>query len=486
MKKQSRKPGKARKAKPNRDPGGSRINPDHEPHGAGIDIGAEFISVAVPENCGEAPWVRDFDTFTGELEKAARWLLSCGIKSVVMESTGSYWIPVYDVLERHGIVCLLVSAHTLKNVPGRKSDCVDARWLQLLHSCGLLRGAFRPPATMLGLRSLIRHRAGMVRESTQHLQRMDKLLTEMNLRLKLVISSLHTDTAQRIITAIAEGERNPARLAALRDERCKHSLAEIKAALTGNWKDASLWLLRLEHEAWKHSRRQIAELEAEIQRLLEASQPVLPVESAVPEEAPQLQESSQEDAEAKAPSQLEVVIAQSRRLFGCDITTLPGVSAESALELMGELGSREVMLKNFANEHSFAAWIGIAPRPDISGGKTLHGKKHRKMSVVGRIFDGAAYPLGRGHGLLDSEIRRRKAAGGKSWGIRVIAHKLARIFYAMVKGRCDYDEKMAFPDHDLKLEKARKQLEKKAATMGFALVPAKPAAAAREADKAGA
>jgi transposase len=478
MKKPSRKPGKASKAKANRDPGGSRINPDHEPNGAGIDVGAEFISVAVPEKCGEAPWVRDFDTFTGELEKAARWLLSCGIKSVVMESTGSYWIPIYDVLERHGIICLLVSAHSLKNVPGRKSDCVDARWLQLLHSCGLLRGAFRPPATMLGLRSLIRHRAGMVRESTQHLQRMDKLLTEMNLRLKLVISSLHTDTAQRIITAIAEGERDPARLAALRDERCKHSLAEIKAALTGNWKEASLWLLRLEHQAWQHSRRQIAELEAEIQRMLEASEPVLPVESASPEEAPQLKEKLQKKA---LPSHLETVIQQSRRLFGCNITTLPGISAEKTLELMGELGSREVLLKNFRDEHRFAAWIALAPRPDISGGKQLAGKKHRKMSVVGRIFDGAAFPLGRGHGLLDAEIRRRKAAGGKSWGIRVIAHKLARIFYAMVKNRCDYNENLAFPDRDIKLEKSRKHLEKKAAAMGFVLVPAKA-----EADQTGA
>ena len=463
MKKQSRKPGKARAAKANRDPGGGRINPDHEPDGAGIDVGAESISVAVPENRGQAPWVRDFDTFTGDLEKAARWLLSCGIKSVVMESTGSYWIPVYDVLERHGIVCLLVSAHALKHVPGRKSDCVDARWLQLLHSCGLLRGAFRPPATMLGLRSLIRHRACLVRESSRHLQRQDKLLTEMNLRLKLVISSLHTETAQRIIDAIVRGERDPARLAAMRDERCKHSLAEIKAALTGNWKDSSLWLLRLEHEAWLHSRRQIAELEAEIQRLLEASAPVLP-EPAAPAEAPPA---------ARDASPLETVIEQSRHLFGCDLTTLPGVSTEKALELMGELGSREVLLKHFADEHAFAAWTGLAPRPDISGGKVLPGRKRRKMSVVGRIFDGAAFPLGRGLGLLDEEIRRRKAAGGKPWGIRVVAHKLARIFYSMVKNRRDYDEKMAFPDHDLKKEKSRKQLERRATAMGFVLVPAK-------------
>lgn len=468
MKKKPPSPAKAsKKNQKNRDPGGQRLNSEHNSNAAGVDVGASFITVAVPEHRGEAPWVRDFPTFTGDLHKAADWLIACGVTTLVMESTGVYWIPPFDIFEQRGLEVQLVKANTLKHVPGRKSDCVDARWLQMLHSCGLLRGCFRPPQMMLGLRELIRHRAGMVKEQSRHLQRMGKQLVRQNLRLDMVISSLKTDTAQRIIIAIAEGERDPKILAKMRDPRCKHSEEEIIAAMTGNWQDHALFLLHLEHQAWQQKQLQIAELEAEIQRRLTPSPEEAAAETAQIPDAGQVEELKEE---TRAPSPLETVIAESLRLFGCDITSIPGFSTELTLELMGELGSREVLQKNFADAHFFCAWARLPPRPDISGGKVLSDKKRTKMSRVGMIFGRAAFTVGRGYSLLDEEMRRQKARKGKPQGIRIIAHKLARIFFALVLKGGSYSETLAFPDRDARMERSRSNLQRRAAKLGLKLV----------------
>jgi transposase len=476
MKKESQKPGKASSATGRGDPGRKRLNPEHEPNAAGIDVGAEFISVAVPEGRGEKPWVRNFKTYTGELHKAADWLLSCGITTLVMESTGSYWMPVYDLLERRGLESHLVRANALKHVPGRKSDCSDARWLQLLHASGLLRGAFRPPESLRGVRELIRHRIRLVQEATRHLQRQDKLLVQMNVRLKMVISSLHTDTAQRILDAIDAGERDGVKLARLRDPRCKHSHAEIVAAMTGHWQESTCFLLHLEHEMWRQTQLQIAKIDAELQRLLEQ----LPCPAAAATEPLSGEATAGEVPAAKvvmdeSPEQtlLEVVREQARRSFGCDPSTLPGFSVEQTLKLMGELGSGEVMLKSFDDGHFFAAWTGLPPRPSVSGGKILASKLSGKMTTVGTIFEQAAYTLGRGDSLIDDELRRQKARKGKAQGIRIIAHKLARIFYAMVKNRCDYDETLAFADRERREAMHRRNLERRAHKLGLKLVDEK-------------
>lgn len=473
MKKKSVKPPTAspgKKVRKNRDPGGHRLNPDHNPNAAGVDVGASFISVAVPENRGEGPWVRDFPTFTADLHKAADWLIACGVTTLVMESTGVYWIPTFDIFEQRGIEVHLVKADAIKHVASRKSDCSDARWLQLLHAGGLLRGSFRPPQMMLGLRELIRHRAGMVKESTRHLLRMNKLLVRQNLRLDMVLSSPKTETGQRIILAIAAGERNPRKLAALRDPRCKHSEEEIIAAMTGNWQDHALFLLGLEYQAWKQCRSQIDALEAEIQRRLEASHAADAQSSPIPEEG-EAPSAPEEEPRRKTP--LETVTEESIRLFGCDIPSLPGFSTELTLELMGELGSKEVMMKNFADAQFFAAWTRLPPRPAISGGKRVADQKSTKMTRVGMIFERAAYTIGRGHSLLDEEMRRQKMRKGKAQGIRIIAHKLARICFTLVLKGGFYIEAMAFPDRDVKLERSRKNLLRRAAKLGLKLAEEK-------------
>ncbi len=470
MKKKSANPPKAskgQKARKNRDPGGHRLNPEHNPNAAGVDVGASFISVAVPENRGEGPWVRDFPTFTADLHKAADWLLACGVTTLVMESTGVYWIPPFDIFEQRGLEVRLVNANALKHVASRKSDCSDARWLQLLHAGGLLRGSFRPPQMMLALRELIRHRAGIVKEASRHLQRMGKQLVRQNLRLDMVISTLKTDTAQRIIIAIAEGERDPKKLAAMRDPRCKHSEEEIIAAMTGNWQDHALFLLKLEHQAWKQCRLQIDALEAEIQHRMEANHAAAATPSQVPEEG---EEPAVPEEAPRRKTPLETVAEESSRLFNCDITSLPGFSTELTLELMGELGNKEVMKQNFAGSEFFTAWTKLPPRPKVSGGKILNDKKTDRMTRVGGIFERAAYTVGRGHSILDEEMRRQKARKGKAEGIRIIAHKLARIFWAMVMNGGSYSETLAFPDRDARMERRRSNLQRRAAKLGYKLL----------------
>jgi hypothetical protein len=338
---------------------------------------------------------------------------------------------------------------------------------------------------MLGLRELIRHRAGMVKESTRHLLRMNKLLVRQNLRLDMVLSSPKTETGQRIILAIAAGERNPRKLAALRDPRCKHSEEEIVAAMTGNWQDHALFLLGLEYQAWKQCRIQIDALEAEIQRRLEASHAADVQSSPIPEErkAPsaaieaakkvKAADFAAPEEEPRRKTPLETVTEESIRLFGCDIPSLPGFSTELTLELMGELGSKEVMMKNFADAQFFAAWTRLPPRPAISGGKRVADQKSTKMTRVGMIFERAAYTIGRGHSLLDEEMRRQKMRKGKGQGIRIIAHKLARIFFTLVLKGGFYIEALAFPDRDIKLERSRKNLLRRAAKLGLKLAEEK-------------
>jgi hypothetical protein len=232
---------------------------------AGIDVGSRSHFVAVPEGADEQP-VREFSTFTDDLERLAQWLISCGVTTVAMESTGIYWIPVFEILERHGLEIKLVNARHVKNVPGRKSDVLDCQWLQQLHTYGLLRGAFRPADQVCTLRAYVRQRATLVRSASSHIQRMQKALAQMNLQLHNVVTDITGVTGMGIIKAILAGERHPQRLAALRDKRCKNSQATIARSLHGNYRSEHLFSLQQAVDLYEFHQQKIADCD---QRILE-------------------------------------------------------------------------------------------------------------------------------------------------------------------------------------------------------------------------
>lgn len=232
-------------------------------HAAGIDIGSRSHFVAVPEGADEQP-VREFSTFTGDLERLAEWLGSCGVTTVAMESTGVYWIPVFEMLESHGFEVRLVNARHVKNVPGRKSDVLDCQWLQQLHTYGLLRGAFRPVEQVCTLRAYVRQRGTLVRTSSSYIQRMQKALAQMNLQLHNVVADITGLTGMRIIKAILAGERNPDVLAAMRDKRCKNSESTIARSLKGHYRPEHLFSLRQAVEIYEFHQEKIADCDRQI------------------------------------------------------------------------------------------------------------------------------------------------------------------------------------------------------------------------------
>src|SRR5213078_1718709 len=227
------------------------------PDAAGIDIGNESHYVAVPPSRDSQP-VRRFGCTTAELKAMADWLKQCGIRTVAMQSTGVYWIAVYDILEQAGLEVYLVNARETKNLPGRKSDVQESQWLMKLHTYGLLRNSFRPSQEIRTLRTYWRQRNDLVQSAGRHIQRMQRALTQMNIQLANVLSDISGATGQAIIKAILAGERDPHKLAALRDPRVRASEEQIARYLEGNWQEDLLFVLHQEQEGYEFCQQQIA------------------------------------------------------------------------------------------------------------------------------------------------------------------------------------------------------------------------------------
>ncbi|WP_410521160.1 IS110 family transposase [Candidatus Tisiphia endosymbiont of Ditula angustiorana] len=242
------------------------------PNAAGIDIGSRTHYVCVPQD-RDKEYVRKFSSFTDDLHKMADWLKKCGVKTIAMESTGVYWIPVFQILEQRGFEVYLVNAKYVKNVPGRKTDVQDSQWLQKLHSCGLLHASFRPEDSTCRLRSYIRQRECLVQSSTTHVLRMQKVLTEMNIQLRNVITDITGMTGTAIISAIINGERDPVKLAKLRDPKVKSSEETIAKSLQGNYRQEDLFILKQEFELYTYYLQKIGELDIEIEKYYKSFEP---------------------------------------------------------------------------------------------------------------------------------------------------------------------------------------------------------------------
>lgn len=429
------------------------------PHAAGLDIGSEEIWAAVPPE-GTAEPVRKFGTFTPDLEALADWLVRCGVDTVALESTGVYWIPVYEILEARGLQVYVVNARHLKNVPGRKSDIQDCQWIQGLHSVGLLRGSFRPASEIVALRAYLRQRATLIEQRAVHIQHMQKALHQMNVQLTQVVSDITGVTGLAIIRAILAGERNAQQLAALRQPGCKKSAEEIAKALTGNYRAEHVFALKQAVALYDFYTLQLQECDREIERQFANLKPV----SA---DLPPLPPSSKRDTHCKnAPS----YDARSYlyRLTGVDLVAITGLNESTVQTIISEIGTD---LSAFPSEKHFCSWLTLAPHNDISGGKRLRSRTLKAHNRAGQAFRMAAQSVAKSpDSVFGAFYRRMKARLGAKQAIVATAHKIARAFYHILKHRTPFHDLGGEEYQRRAREREIQNLRKRAAKLGLAVV----------------
>jgi transposase len=448
----------ARKRKKDGKKTNNAVLPVMRPDAAGIDIGATEIFVAVPADRA-AENVRSFPTFTQDLYAAAEWLRQCGVKTVAMESTGVYWIPLFQILEERDFEVCLVNARHVKNVPGRRTDVSDCQWLQFLHSVGLLRASYRPEQEICAIRSLLRHRESLVQMAATHVNHMQKALDQMNLQLHHVISDIVGQTGLAIVDAILEGERDPYALAKLRNERIKASEEVIAKSLVGDYRAEHLFTLRQSLAAYRSYRKMVDDCDREIRRYLEEFKPPEP---------PPAPEDDNSKPSMKSPSLEAVLRSELHRVIGIDLTKIPGIRTGIAQTLFGEIGPD---FTKFRSASAFASWMGLCPDNDISGGKVLWVGTRKVKCRAALALRMAAQSLHHSKSALGDFYRRMRAKLGAPKAITATAHKLARIIFHLVTTSQEFDDSK-FASNQLRYQKRQEaKLRAKAKSMGFELIP---------------
>jgi transposase len=429
-----------------------------EPNAAGIDVGAREIYVAVAGDRDPEP-VRCFSTFTEELQAIAAWLKQCGVASVAMESTGVYWIPLYEVLEEAGLRVCLVNSRHVKHVPGRKSDVSDCQWLQYLHSVGLLRGSFRPEAAICALRALSRHRSNLVEAAAVHVQHMQKALTQMNLQIHHVLSDITGKSGLAIVDAILAGKRDPEQLAKLADGRIRAERETVIKSLVGNYRSEHLFTLRQSLEAYRHYQKMLLDCDREIEQRM----------GQLPNQPNGGQPLEGHKRGKRRKNQFHFDMGKELyRVLGTDLTVVPGLSALTVHTLVTEIGTD---FGRFPNVAAFTSWLTLCPGSNKSGGKVLSSKTRKSNSRLAAALRLAAQTLHKSHSYLGAYYRRMRARLGAPQAITAAAHKLARIVYHLITTRTAYDESIfALEEQKLALRNQHR-LHKQARALGFQLVP---------------
>jgi transposase len=434
----------------------------HE-NAAGVDIGAEEIVVCVAGD-ETTQIVKAFGNYTVDLQAIGKWLHEHGVKTVAMESTGVYWIPLFEVLEGMGFECLLISSRSLRRVSGRKSDIQDAQWIQTLHSYGLLESSFRPQGELVALRTLLRHRSQLLEHRSPHIQHMQKALLQMNVQLSQALSDVTGETGQRIIRAIVAGERDPQTLAAMRDRNCKQSEAEIGKALTGTWRDEHLFIVKQSLAMYDYYTKQVEECDAEIERIYALTRPDWGGESVKP--LPQKKRSSHSK---NAPQKQAEIRQHLQRISGVDLSLVDGFGVSLAQTVLMEVGTD---MSKFPSEKHFCSWLGLAPKHEISGAKVLKNKTLKTKNRAGQAFRMAAQSVKKADCVFGSLYRRLKSRLDKAQATVATAHAIARVVYRMLKYKVEY-EAISVNEYEKKYEEQQiKYMRKKAAKFGFQLIPA--------------
>jgi transposase len=426
---------------------------------AGVDCGSAEHFVAVPADRDPTP-VRSFKTFTDDLHRLADWLTGCGVTSVAMEATGVYWIPLYEILEARQFAVVLVNAKHVKNVPGRKSDVFDCEWIRELHSVGLLRGSFRPADGIVALRAYLRHRDTLVQSAGTYIQRMQKALVQMNVQLPLVVSDITGVTGLRILRDIVAGHRDPQALAKHRDGRCRATVAEIAAALTGNYRPEHLFVLQQNLELFDTCQTYIAACDAMIEAHIQAltatvEVPVSPLPHA------------RVTAKARQHEPRFEIRTPLHQLTGTDLTQIDGIGSYTALKLVAEIGTD---MRRWPSEKHFTSWLTLAPNNKISGGRLLSSQTPPSANRAAAIFRMAAMSLGRTETALGAFYRRLAFRVGKAKAITATARKLAVLVYRTLKGEMVYCDAGATAYDAQQQQRVIRRLRQRAATLGFDLL----------------
>jgi transposase len=434
------------------------------PNAAGLDIGSAEIVVAVPADRDPQP-VRVFSTFTPDLHALVAWLVACGIDTVAMESTGVFWIPIYELLEQAGITPFLVNARHVKTVPGRKTDWNDAQWLQKLHALGLLQASFRPDAEIRTLRTLVRYRAELIERRAPHINHMIQAFKHMNIQLNLVLTDITGVTGLAILRAIVGGERDPQSLAQFRQPGCKHSQAEIVKALTGTWDDAQLFVLQQALDLFDYYTLKIAECDTKLEQQYQA------MESRWEENAP-LPDLPPAKPDSKSKNGLNFnARAQIARVIGVDLVAVMGLSAVTVQTIISEIGTD---MERFPTVKHFCSWLGLAPHNDISGGRVLRSRTMKVRNRANQAFRQAAQSVAQSHSSLGGYYRAMRARLGPKQAIVATAHKIARIVYHLLKTGEPYQEESGEEYERKRQERELKHLARRAQKLGYTLraVPA--------------
>jgi transposase len=437
---------------------------------AGIDIGNESHFVAVPTGRDEQA-VQEFGSWTGDLQRMAAWLKGCGIRTVAMQSTGVYWIAVQEVLEQAGIEVYLVNARGTKNLPGRKSDVQECQWLMKLHTYGLLRNSFRPPEEIRAVRTIWRQRGRLVQDAGRTIQQMQKALTTMNIQLANTISDVDGVTGLAIIRAILQGERDPRKLAQLRDRRVRASEEEVAQSLQGNWREDVLFELKQVVEGYDFYRKQIAECDEQLQKYL-AELPdgkgstVSKVASEGVSPGSKKKRRKRKSGRKNDPSfNLE---GELKRIFGVDLTSIDGINILTSQVILSELGPD---LSAFPSEDDFSSWLELVPRRNITGRKVIKQKSRESKNRVADALRMAAESLSDSDSYLGARYRKYRGRMEGKKTVKTMAHYLACLVYRLLTKGQEYVDRGAAYFEKKRTEREMVSLKRKAAELGMQLVP---------------
>ncbi len=426
------------------------------PDAAGIDIGSQKHYVAVPPDRDPEP-VRCFGCLTPDLQALARWLVACGIKTVAIESTGVYWIPVLQVLEEYGLEVYLVDARQAKNLPGRKTDVKDCQWLQQLHTHGLLTRAFRPADAICVLRNYWRHRKGLVEMAAMQIQLMHKSLEQMNIQLHKVLSDLTGVTGTKILKAILQGQRDPVELAQLKHPLVQSSTDTIAQALTGDWRPEHLFTLRQAVELYEVYQQKIQACDQEIEKYMQSLDARGDPKDLEPREG-----------KSRRKNQVHFDLrGQLHRLTGTDLTCLDGIDAMTAQTVVSESG---IDMSRFATEKHYSSWLGLCPNHQITGGKVRRRRTRKVRNRAAQALRVAAQSLHRSKTALGAYYRRMRSRLGPAKAITATAHKLAILIYRMLKYGLHYVDQGQQAYEKQYQERTLQMLKKRVKQMGYALV----------------
>jgi transposase len=443
------------------------------PHAAGIDVHAASHFVAVPPDSVPAgavnpdaqlpPHVRKFGTCTADLELVADWLHACSVTSVALESTGVYWIPLFELLERRGFQVFLVDPRQTRHAPGRpKTDVLDCQWIQRLHSYGLLTASFRPPDQVVVLRSYLRQRQMLIRYAGQHAQHVQKALEEMNVKLTEVLSDVLGVTGVAIIKAILQGQRDPRQLAKLRHSRCHRTEAEIARALQGNWREDHLFALRQALALYEYYHTQLRECDAQIETCLRAF---------ADHSDGRVLEAKKLRRGRRANDAAFDVRGLLFRMAGVDLTVIEGIDAATALVVLSEIG---MDVSRFPTLKQFISWLGLCPRHEGSAGHIYRRRTRRGANRAARALRVAAQGCHRARHALGAFYRRIQARAGGGQAVVATARKIAERVYRLLRYGADYVRQEQAAYEATYRERTLRGLQRKAAQLGYRMEAATP------------